>query len=610
MALIKQIDSSAVHWRIRGNNPTNLANEMIDQFKLPADLRVLFATLRVNGRNYEWNHADAGWQPAGQADEAVRAQIDQKVADSRQRIVHHLAQKGAQAQALGESLVKIPNDEDYVFFRHDEAQGLQILFTGWGFENSLTPTSPKVVLTPGKKPQNVKLGFSIDGQMQPGRQFTLAAGNRPQQTLTTGPDGYYTLGQLNAGTPLQVVDLKTGMSFALEVMAGQENYVSDVTQQAKVQVMLQRDHAPVQTVENVVVSYHGQSQTLQAEPGQSVAVTFTWWEGEQATVSALGESETRVLQIGTNLFTFDVVTPPARVKVHMVHADGTPYVGESVQLIYATEQRTLVTDSLGEATLSLPYRQGISCVVITGLGTQQQELKAGFEQVFDFREVREEPLTAPVVVRLLQADGQPMAGQNGTADYDGAQHTFTTNAQGEARFVLPYVEGRQCTVTTAIGSDRRELATAGENLFEFRAAQPTPPPPPPPSALDYHVRFIDHAEQPYRGVRVEFCQDEQRFPATLDEEGGTNLPNAAFDAGKPINILMHDTEERIENIVLQLEPDEYEYLIQTRPSKPSRWHWLWWTLLILSLGILTCLALLFTNLACDIFDPFMSSWLH
>ena len=610
MALIKQINSNAVHWRIKGNNSTSTANEMIAHFQLPADLRSLFASLRVNGRNYEWHHADTGWQPAGQADEAVRGLIDQKVADSRKRIVHHLAQKGAQAQAFGESLVKIPNDEDYVFFRHDEAQGLQILFTGWGFENSLTPTSPKVVITPEKKPQNVKLGFSIDGQMQPGRQFTLAAGNRPQLTQTTGSDGYFTVGELNAGTSLQVVDLKTGMSFALEVMAGQENYVSDVTQQAKVQVMLQRDHAPVQTVENVVVSYHGQSQTLQAEPGQSVAATFTWWEGEQATVSALGESETRVLQIGTNLFTFDVVTPPARVKVHMVHADGTPYVGESVQLIYATEQRTLVTDSLGEATLSLPYRQGISCVVITGLGTQQQELKAGFEQVFDFREVREEPLTAPVVVRLLQADGQPMAGQNGTADYDGAQHTFTTNAQGEARFVLPYVEGRQCTVTTAIGSDRRELATAGENLFEFRAAQPTPPPPPPPSALDYHVRFIDHAEQPYRGVRVEFCQDEQRFPATLDEEGGTNLPNAAFDAGKPINILMHDTEERIENIVLQLEPDEYEYLIQTRPSKPSRWHWLWWTLLILSLGILTCLALLFTNLACDIFDPFMSSWLH
>ena len=91
----------------------------------------------------------------------MRAQIDQKVADSRQRIVHHLAQKGAQAQALGESLVKIPNDEDYVFFRHDEAQGLQILFTGWGFENSLTPTSPKVVLTPGKKPQRQQLFFLI-----------------------------------------------------------------------------------------------------------------------------------------------------------------------------------------------------------------------------------------------------------------------------------------------------------------------------------------------------------------------------------------------------------------------------------------------------------------
>lgn len=601
MALIKQINTSAVHWRIKGSNATNQANEMIDHFMLPDDLRVLFASLRVNGSNYEWHHPDAGWQPAGQADGEVRAQIDQKVADSRTRIVHHLGQKGAQVQTLGESLVKIPNDEDYVFFRYDEVQGLQILFVGWGFENSLTPKPGPVHIPSGRKPQNVRLGFSIDGIVQPGRQFTFAVGNMQQQTRTTGPDGYFTLGELNVGTPLQVTDSKTKKNFALEVMEGQEDYVNDVTQQAKVQVKLQRDHAPVQTVENVVISYHGQSQTLQAEPGQSVEVTFTLWEGEEATVSALGESEPRVLQPGNNLFAFDVVTPPARVKVRMVHADGTPYVGASVQLIYDTEQRKLVTDSFGEATISLPYRQGVSCVVITGLGTQQQELNAGFEQMFDFREVREEPLTAPVVVRLLHADGQPMAGQSGTADYDGAQHAFTTNELGESRFALPYMEGRQCTVTTAIGSDRRELATASETLFEFRAAQA-----PPPLAFDYHLRFIDHDEQPYRGMRVEFCQDERRFPATLDEEGGTNLPNAAFDTGKPINIVMHAADERIEGLVVQLETDEYEYLIQTKPSKPSRWHWLWWTLLVLSLGVLTLLALWFTNIGCELFDPFFS----
>ncbi len=425
MAEIKNVIRASVHWHVKGVNATNGANDMLRG--LPEELRCLFAQLRVNAANLSWIHPLNDWHAMGEADEPTRALIEKLVADARNKIVTRLPN--------GKDLIQVPNDDEYVFFRLKGDGEPQILFTGWGFKNSLLPNPTSGQITDDNNPlQEVRIGFSIEGTLCPCRQFLIFLAGVNAKDGITSSEGLYHVGPLKIGTTINVKDINTDKTFSYVVTQGTTDYVGDITEEVIVEVVLLRDDVLALTNERVTIEYRGDVRTFESQAGQPVVDRFILWDTEEMKVSAMGEEQSKNLTRGENIFTFNVHTPLAMVKVRvcMKHADETPCVAETVELLYGGQKHQLVTNDSGEIWLTMPYDQGQVCTVTTSIGAEQRELSATQEELFLFQETLPPP-KFDYNIKFIDQNESP---------YSGARVVLT---QGDMQWPIT-LDDNGCTV--------------------------------------------------------------------------------------------------------------------------------------------------------------------
>lgn len=281
MAKIKQAAIQEIHWNIPSWNEGEDASKRLRQV-LKADARH-FATVSIGPKDYFWDFPEPGWTPLSQADPISHKAASDELAKLRAR-VESVAPKYAG------HLLTVPN-EDYIFFRLSPEGATEILLTGWGYTNykKATGGSRRVVRNTANL-CDARIGFAVNGQIQPGRQFqTLTVGGQAN-TFTTGADGWYPLHGMKEGETQQVRDVISGKTFPLTWSSEQPDHLLDVTQRASLQVNVSLDSKPIPS-EKATVTIGSESHEIDIANG-SGEFNFLWAPGTSVSVSVRDQQQT------------------------------------------------------------------------------------------------------------------------------------------------------------------------------------------------------------------------------------------------------------------------------------------------------------------------------
>ena len=306
MAYLQTTDNNQLNWQLGAShiNAGTQANQRIKDYM--GEDAAMFAPMAIGSRGYKWSTNETGWLPMTHANAAQEAAIKLQLDQLRERVRARMSDK----PALAEAFLSLPSDGNkYIFFKEDGG-ALRILITGWGFSNSRKP-APTVIVGPAKRTApKVTAGFTVDGVLQPGRQFQVESVGGNLKTLATGPDGLYDFGQQNLDTAISVVDTQSGRRFSFVVTENAQPHLFDVTQMAPVTVMVTLEGQP-QPGQEATLSYNGRTSRLTTDQNGRATQTVTYLPGQEISVTVGDETLAAPVRLTDNIFTFEHFAPPA-----------------------------------------------------------------------------------------------------------------------------------------------------------------------------------------------------------------------------------------------------------------------------------------------------------
>ncbi len=225
---LKSVIITEVHWSI-GWNASQQANDRLKE-KLGPELSKCFATLKVGNASYNWlTDTIAQWRPMGTAPADVKLLIAKQAEQVRQAVFERLADN----ENLATKICQVPNYEEYIFYKK-EGDALDIIITGWGFHNFKRAGHFVETWPPMPAMHNTTIAFTVDGERQPGRIFSVVTPKMKKQ-YTTDEQGLQTFTEY-AGVSITVIDEATQRRFTFTTADEDTTQEFDVTEEKEVVV--------------------------------------------------------------------------------------------------------------------------------------------------------------------------------------------------------------------------------------------------------------------------------------------------------------------------------------------------------------------------------------
>ncbi len=191
---------------------------------------MIFAETKKGYDQLFWVHPEGGWINYAEADESLQAQIEEAVAQHRER-VRALLSSQPNLQVLVDTIFTTPGN-DFYYFRLSDSGELQLMLSGWGFRRPVARSiGHGTVHNTFEKKQRVVISFSSQGKPVPHYEFVLhiPALSRTLNKMTDDEGLFVLSDQAQIGSNYQLEDHLTEQVFDLVVEEGRERYDYDVT---------------------------------------------------------------------------------------------------------------------------------------------------------------------------------------------------------------------------------------------------------------------------------------------------------------------------------------------------------------------------------------------
>lgn len=281
MPNILNVTKEEIIWQLAGSsiNAGPQANARIKEY-LGEDAKY-FAPMAATSSGYIWTSPVTGWIPLGAANESQRKSVESELQALRSRIKDRLSSK----PKLAGEILSLPSDlGKYIFFK-DENGTVTVIIAGWGFSNARR----KVVIPPKSKKETSsvlasKIGFTINGELQPLHSFQITTHGGVPKQCNTDPEGFYHLGEQKPGTTINVYDPASGKNISFDIEDGKSEYILDITRQTKINIRILCDDLPKAGVDATMV-YHGRNYSVSTDNQGTASFSVPYFEGEIINVS-------------------------------------------------------------------------------------------------------------------------------------------------------------------------------------------------------------------------------------------------------------------------------------------------------------------------------------
>ena len=338
--------------------------------KLTGEQDLIFAERRQGAGYFLWRHPDNDWLRLSTCDPEEKGMLYDEFEAVKARIKAKL--KGdALLDTFEDKVFSVP-DESFIWYKND-LDGIRFLLTGWGYKYPLAAGGgPIVEGTEEDSKQDVHVGFSYQGTMQPQMEFTIGPkASASNKHFTTDDSGMAYVGKLHADVTYAILFLAFGKSFNLNVQEGKEEYIFDVTRKALLTITATRDGNPISGAV-CTIRYAGNQNEIPFPKNGTVMQTLTLdEENGKALVSVDGEYKELALEEGDNYLYFEFHSPVAEEPapsefgtpfVRVVDAEGNPKSGHPMTATIEGTIYSFETDE--EGRFALPSIQAGSVVFL------------------------------------------------------------------------------------------------------------------------------------------------------------------------------------------------------------------------------------------------------
>lgn len=463
MPNILKVSKEEVTWQLSFSNINAgaQANARIKEY-LEED-SVYFAPISTTTNGYIWTSTESEWTPLASADSIQRGKIDAELSSLRNRVREKLSTRSK----LAEEILSLPSDDGkYIFFK-DEVNGIRILIAGWGFSNAR-----RKVVMPRKEVKektnliSVKVGFEIDGKIQPFHKFLLTTHGGSQKECCTEQDGYLSLGEQKKGTMIQVQDVDSAKSFTFEIEEGRSEYVLDVTRFTNVVISAVKDKSPLPN-ETIVVKYCGAEHVLTTDNNGQAKLSVVYIA--TGTISALcnnNEITTNCEYPNTNInFDFvspapkekEVIPPPIKLtyglKVRCINQHGSTLPNYPLTITINEKTEDLVTSVDG--TISIDNLMAGTYVMVKDGYTDENPVAHTIvcgENLLDYivKESKEEIVNN---LQIIGINGQPVCNQKIMLIQDGKSLVLRLDDSGNTQFPANKFENNKDITVSILSKD-------------------------------------------------------------------------------------------------------------------------------------------------------------
>ena len=429
---IKNVRVNEIHWSI-GWNASQEANKRLKD-KI-GETSKYFAQLKVGNATYNWIVDTIGkWRPMGMAPDSDKALILEKAEEIRQEVFDKLPGD----DALATKICQVPNYEEYIFYKDNGDDTIDVVITGWGFHN-FKKAGPFIETWPPRPIKHTTtIAFVVDGERQPQRPFSIVTPKmqKPDVTDEQGVRSY----KEYAGLNITIIDDATQRQFSFTTEDKDQELEFDVTTKTSVIVRATIDGEPLND-ETVGLDYNGQHYDVQLVNGEATLSDLSFKSDSSCKATLRGEERSEPLSGNTaTIITFDFNTPPPVIDkcsiTVMATLDGNPIAGETISVDYAGQHYDLTLDEEGKATISDIVCTGDACYATFRDTEHSITPEKDKENIINFE--LKEPVKEPVIatISVIDAQGQPMKNAQFRLQQGEQLLEGQLDEQGAAQFVM------------------------------------------------------------------------------------------------------------------------------------------------------------------------------
>lgn len=538
MPTILKVQKEEISWQLGGVN-INAGTQANTRLKENlGELASSFAPMSVTVQGYQWSAPDTGWTPLSQASPAQADLINVLLNNLREAVHSRLQQQ----PKLAERILSLPSDlGKYIYFR-GTGESTQLLVAGWGFANSRRQvTSIGRVKKDIRNNVDARIGFTIEGQLQPDFVFSIVTLGGKEKECITANDGFYNLGPQKAGVVVNVCDTSSGKRFTFKIEDGKNEYLFDVTRMMRIVISATKDGAPICDAE-IRLKLHDRDMCLTTD-SRGVAVTeIPFFPGDL--VSAKLEDHTLSEKAAWPEVRMEfTITSPVQETSELPEIPETPEKPE-------TPDETVLPETVDNEEAECP-----------------------------------DIPVYPVVAICMDQDGTPLPGHSLDIEYLDTEVVKAADAEGQ--IVLPDMPADAVVrVSDAEGMThmRSFLITPGENILEFIIEIP---------AIQNSIKISGPDGKPFSDRKIRLIQGDTELILKLDSDGSAMFDDGIFEHGADIEVrTIPETSDDIP-MSFTTSPDEREYVLeQVIESGKSWWRRLLdYTLLTLLLVVLSVIGI-------------------
>lgn len=262
-------------------------------------------TERTPGHEYlQWELPGDGWVALSASDPLMLQEVKRVLLCRQQNI----SRKFGSNQAMAQKVLSVP-DDDYVYYKNDEAGHLLIRLTAWGYRYPERVGGGNVTtnLKSKEETEHISISLMYDGKPLSGKSLRLNGFLR-----TTDANGL-----------LDVGDLPIGYQFDIEVDKQQQHVTVtpeegeikiDLTEYTTVEVQASLDNVPYSGGQ-VTLSYMGRNMQLTCDSSGRVTAKLPLdKEGSLCTVTIDNSTQQEPLRDSINVFVLQLTSPPKEEK--------------------------------------------------------------------------------------------------------------------------------------------------------------------------------------------------------------------------------------------------------------------------------------------------------
>lgn len=271
-------------------------------------------TERIPGHEYlQWELPGDGWVALSASDPIMLQEVKRELSQRQQNI----SIKFGNNQAMAQKVLSVP-DEDYVYYKHDDAGRLVIRLTAWGYRYPERVGGGDITtdFKPKEKAEHVSISLMYDDKPL-SRELRLNGFLR-----TTDVNGLLDVGDLPIGYQFDIEIDKHKQH--ITVLPGQGEIKINLTKYTTVEVQASLDNVPYLGAQ-VTLSYGGRNMQLTCDSNGHATTKFPLnKDSGLCTVTIDNSTQQELLKDSINTFVFQLKSPQQEIERHDDIVDKEP----------------------------------------------------------------------------------------------------------------------------------------------------------------------------------------------------------------------------------------------------------------------------------------------